>query len=243
MLPIPGILVIQHVAPEPASRIAAVASAAGIDLHLIRVYAGEPVPTSIGQYTGLVVMGGPMGAYEIDRYPHLRDERRLIESALEKHVPILGVCLGSQLLAAALGATVRPGPRKEIGWLPLVVEPAAKDDPLFAAVPRSFTALHWHGDVFDLPPGAVALARSELTSCQAFRHGFAYGLLFHLEVTSKQLTDMTIAFGDELVEAGLSPRELLSGWLAHGTMVEAVGEMVFSLWMDLVRSYQHRPTA
>jgi GMP synthase (glutamine-hydrolysing) len=208
------------------------------------VHEGDAVPTSIGEHTGLVVMGGPMSVYEDDRYPHLHSERKLIESALEKRVPTLGVCLGSQLLASALGATVQPGRQKEIGWYPVSLEPGAKDDALFGAAPRSFIPLHWHGDVFDLPSGAVGLARSALTRCQAFSFGgFAYGLLFHLEVTSEQLSDMTTTFGDELAAAGVAPRELLSGWSAHGTMLEAVGEMVFGLWMDLVKAYERRPTA
>jgi GMP synthase (glutamine-hydrolysing) len=235
----PGILVVQHVAAEPPSRIAVVADDAGATLRLIRVHQRDAVPTSIGEHTGLVIMGGPMGVYESDRYPHLESEKKLIASALEKRVPTLGVCLGSQLLASVLGATVRPGARKEIGWHPVVLE--ASDDALFGAVPRSFTPLHWHGDVFDLPPGAVALARSELTSCQAFSFGgFAYGLLFHLEVTSKQLSDMTTAFADELAAAGIPPREILTGWFAHGTQLESVGRTLFGGWIDLVRAYDRR---
>jgi GMP synthase (glutamine-hydrolysing) len=233
----PTVLAIQHVAAEPPSGIAAAIERAGGDLRIVRVHEGEPVPRSIDDHAGLVVMGGPMGVYEADRYPHLRDERALLESALAKRVPTLGVCLGSQLLASALGASVRPGPRKEIGWYPVSLDPAAADDALFGTAPRSFTALHWHGDVFDLPSGAVGLASSELTRHQAFSFGgFAWGILFHLEVSSKQLTEMTTAFEDELAQAGVPPREILAGWFAHGAMLEALGEMTFGLWMNLVSS-------
>ena len=231
----PTVLAIQHVAAEPPSGIAAAIERAGADLRVIRVDQGQAVPHTIDDHAGLVVMGGPMGVYEAERYPHLLDERQLIGSALGQRVPTLGVCLGSQLLASALGANVQPGPGKEIGWYPVALEPAAADDELFASAPRSFTALHWHGDVFDLPPRAVGLARSELTRHQAFAFGgFAWGILFHLEVSSRQLAEMTSAFEDELAEVGIPPREILGGWFAHGAMLEGLGAMVFGLWMDLV---------
>jgi GMP synthase (glutamine-hydrolysing) len=125
----------------------------------------------MGDAAGLIVMGGPMGVYEEARFPFLRRERNLIERALADRVPVLGICLGSQLLASALGAPVRKGLRKEIGWHPVYLEDAAGDDPLFRETPVEFDAFHWHGDVFDLPTGAVRLAHSSLTEYQAFRYG------------------------------------------------------------------------
>jgi GMP synthase (glutamine-hydrolysing) len=234
------ILAIQHVAVEPPSGIAAAIAGGGGDLRVIRVDQGQPVPQAIDDHAGLVVMGGPMGVYEAEQYPHLRDERRLIESALAQGRPVLGVCLGSQLLASVLGADVRPGAQKEIGWYPVSLEPAAGGDRLFGEAPRSFTALHWHGDIFDLPAGAVGLARSALTSQQAFCYGgLAWGVLFHLEVSSRQLSEMTTAFAGELAHAGLSPREILEGWFAHGAMLEALGARVFRLWTDLALGRGH----
>jgi GMP synthase (glutamine-hydrolysing) len=235
----PGVLVVQHVAAEPPSAVAAAVEKAGGEVKLVRVFDGEPVPADVGEHAGLVVMGGPMGVYEADRHPHLDAELRLIGSALARQVPTLGICLGSQLLAAALGAPVRPGPRKEIGWYPVSLEPAARDDHLFRDLPVSFRAMHWHGDIFDLPAGAASLARSELTAVQAFSFGgFAYGLLFHLEVTSRQLSDMTGAFADELQQAGVPPREILEGWFTHGMTLETLAAMVFGRWMDLVQRRQ-----
>jgi GMP synthase (glutamine-hydrolysing) len=228
-----SVLIIQHVAEEPAGGIAGAIGAAGIGMRVVRVHEGEEVPDAIGEHGGLVVMGGPMSVYEEEQYPHLRRERRLLESALGARVPLLGVCLGSQLLAAALGAEVRQGARKEIGWFPVFVE--GNEDPLFAATPRTFTALHWHGDVFDLPAGAVKLARSELTRCQAFCHGgFAYGVLFHLEVTGAQLAGMVAGFEDELAAASVLPADLLAGWDAHGATMESLGAAVFARWAALV---------
>src|SRR5262247_282272 len=159
--------ILQHVACETAAAIGDALQRQGIAQRVVRIFAGEPVPRELTD-DALVVMGGPMGVYESDRYPHLLDELRLIEDALRRERPLIGVCLGSQLVAAALGARVYPGGFKEIGWYPVELSTAAQDDPLFGDVPRRFTPLVWHGDVFDLPRGAVSLASSALTAHQAF---------------------------------------------------------------------------
>jgi GMP synthase (glutamine-hydrolysing) len=129
-------------------------------------------------------MGGPMGVYEQARYPFLSTEIALLKDAVAAGLPVLGVCLGAQLLAAALGAKVAKNPQKEIGWHPLMREPGADGDPLFAAFGQTETVFQWHGDAFALPKGAVRLASSPLCPQQAFRFGrSAYGLQFHVEVT------------------------------------------------------------
>src|SRR5690606_14171071 len=164
------ILSLQHVAPETPGLIGEALAEQGVSIQTIRIYAGEPVPDQLGEAKALLVMGGPMGAYEEATYPHLTAELRLIEKAVARGVPVLGVCLGSQLLAKALGATVQPGPKSEIGWRTLTLSDAAQEDALFASAPRTFAPWHWHTDVFDLPRGAVALAASEMTPLQAQRY-------------------------------------------------------------------------
>jgi len=116
---------IQHLACETPGLIADVLAAQGITVQYIRAFQQQPVPRSLDRHDGLVVMGGPMGVYEQDQYPFLKEEIRLIQQALQADKPVLGVCLGSQLLAAALGAPVTRGPRKEIGWFPVTLTPAA----------------------------------------------------------------------------------------------------------------------
>jgi len=126
-----------------------------------------------------VVMGGPMSANDGHLHPGLDREVEWIRAALALDMPLLGICLGSQLIARAAGAAVAPGPRPEIGWLP--VEVPAADDPLVGNMAPMTVALHWHGEAFDLPRGAVPLARSAITPVQAFRLGRAWGVLFHPE--------------------------------------------------------------
>jgi GMP synthase (glutamine-hydrolysing) len=229
------IWVLQHTACETLGTIADALEAEALAWQYVRVFDGRPVPAEIGDAGGLIVMGGPMGVYEQDRYPYLKDELRLIESALKAGKPILGVCLGSQLLAAALGATITRGPRKEIGWYPIRLSEAAAADRLWSAAPREFMALHWHGDVFTLPSGAVNLASSELTAKQAFRYAqSAYGLLFHLEMTEAMIAEMADSFGDELREAGAEPSGLAAQSAVHCARLETIGEAVFTKWARLV---------
>jgi GMP synthase-like glutamine amidotransferase len=207
----PSVLVIQHVEAETTGVIGEVLAEEGTRVSTVRVYAGDPVPGGIAPHDALVVMGGPMGVYEADRHPHLAQELALIRNAVEEEVPVLGICLGSELLATVLGSGVRPA-RKELGWFPVTLTPEAIADPLFAGVPGGFTALHWHGDAFDPPPGSVSLASSELTPCQAFRHGPHVGLLFHMEM------------GEDMVRA-LVEQDLASGYADYATAGRTLDEM------------------
>src|SRR4029450_1905271 len=149
--------ILQHVACESAGAIGDALQRQGIAQRVVRIFAGEPVPRGLtggglgvrggGVWltaAGLVVVGGPMGVYESDRYPHLLDELRLIEDALRRERPLVGVCLGSQLVAAALGARVYPSGFKEIGWYPVDLTDAALTDPVLGRAPRRFTAFVWH---------------------------------------------------------------------------------------------------
>src|SRR5262245_4086137 len=125
----PIVRVLQHVAPEGPGRIATALEARGYSIAVTRCDLGEAVPSTLEDAAALVVRGGPMGVYEAERYPHLRDEQRLIEAALRVGAPVLGVCLGAQLLASTLGASVYPGTQKEIGWFPVGLKKTAVSDP------------------------------------------------------------------------------------------------------------------
>ena len=136
----------------------------------------------VSRYNGLVVLGGPMNVDQVDQYPHLATEIAAIKEALRLDIPILGICLGAQLLAAALGANVRPNNVREIGWYRLHPTAAARSDRLCRHFDGSQHVFQWHAYTFDLPPGAIHLASTPTCPNQAFRFGErAYGLQFHLE--------------------------------------------------------------
>jgi GMP synthase (glutamine-hydrolysing) len=172
----PSLLAIQHVPWETPHRILDLCG--GLAVHTAKPLAGQALP-SHDEVAGAVVMGGPMNVDETERFPGLIAEREWLAEATRREMPVLGICLGAQLLARALGADVRPGKEKEIGFAPVEIhEPS---DPVLGGLAPSTTVLHWHGDVFDLPDGATPLASSALTENQAFRHGNAWGVLFHPE--------------------------------------------------------------
>ena len=232
-----SVWVLQHTPSETLGTIENALRARGIGVHYIETRAGKPVPEEMEGKVGLIVMGGPMGVYEQAKYPFLHDEMRLIESALKIGRPVLGVCLGSQLLAATLGAEVKKGERKELGWHAVKLSEAAAQDPLFSGVPSEFCPFHWHGDVFALPKQAVALASSRQTPCQAFRYGQnAYGILFHLEVTREQIAQMLLDFADELREAGGEASEITEQIPRRLPVIEEIAGGVFDRWASLLRA-------
>jgi GMP synthase (glutamine-hydrolysing) len=227
--------VLQHAHCETLGRIENALELAGIAADYIRPFEGQAVPQGMREAAGLIVMGGPMGVYEHSRFPFLLDEMRLIEDALRHEKPVLGVCLGSQLLASTLGATVTKGQQREIGWFPVRLLESARVDTLWAEVDNSFIAYHWHGDIFDLPRGATLLASSDQTECQAFCYGRnAYGFLFHLEVTERIIRAMVEAFGDELTEARIDSREVVRKATEHLPKLHRIGDVVFRRWANLV---------
>ena len=176
-----------------------------------------------------------MGVYDHPQFPFLKDEMRLIEQALREQKPILGVCLGSQLLAAALGAPVTKGKQKEIGWHPVTLSRESANDSLFSSVESPFMPLHWHGDVFDLPRDAVSLASSTLTRHQAFRYGpNAYGLLFHMEMTEPMIQEMVKTFKEELAQERLDGFEILAKTSQHLPLFQQIGQSLFRRWTDLI---------
>ena len=232
-----SVWVLQHTPSETLGTIEDVLRGHRIGFEYIETHVGKPVPGEMAGKAGLIVMGGPMGVYEQAKYPHLRDEMDLIESALKLGRPVLGVCLGSQLLAAVLGAKVKKGERKELGWHAVTLTEFAAQHSIFAGVAPEFWPFHWHGDVFSLPKKAVGLASSRQTSCQAFRYAKnAYGILFHLEVTRGQISQMLSDFAEELREAGGVAAEITAQIPRHLPDLAKIAGDVFGRWAKEVRS-------
>lgn len=182
-------MAVQHVPFEGPGLIAEIAARRGIELRICHPYRGEPLP-SVEELDGLVVMGGPMGVGDTAEHPHLAHETELIAAMVHAGRPVLGVCLGAQLIAHALGAEVYRGAQAEIGFGSVSLTEAGREDPVLGSFGAEvLPVMHWHQDTFDLPDNALWLARSELYAHQAFRLGDrAYGLQFHLEV-DRQLAD------------------------------------------------------
>ena len=238
------ILVLQHIACEPPAAYEDELRAWGAALHRVQVDAGDPLP-DWREFAGIVAMGGPMGAYEDSRFPWLTAEKRLIADAVRAGTPYWGVCLGSQLLAASLDAHVFPGPQAEVGLLPVFTTAAASSDPVFGVAPREFVALQWHGDTFELPAGAVQLARSDAYAQQAFVFERAYALQFHLEVDAALATTWgeVPAYAQSLrnlLGEGALPR-LIDQVRHHEAQATGLARRLFAAWLEHVAGLERAP--
>ncbi|MEM6753114.1 MAG: glutamine amidotransferase [Cyanobacteria bacterium P01_C01_bin.38] len=182
----------------------------------------------------LIILGGPIGAYDEQDYPFLVDELRLLEKRFKADLPTLGICLGAQLMARALGARVYPGGEKEIGWSNIKLSEAGKNSPLVNLDVEN-PVLHWHGDTFDLPQGATRLASSLLYENQAFSYGNSMGLQFHPEVTQIGLERWFIGHACEINSTpGVSVEQLRSDTVKYGHLLQKQAVEVWQNWLESV---------
>ena len=219
--------ILQHVAHEGPGAILRVLAERGVVAGVVRMELGERLP-EVDSLGGLIVLGGPMGVHDDDRYPWLAPERVLMRSAVEERLPVLGVCLGAQQLAAALGAEVTTGPAEEVGagWVELTAD--GRRDPVLGPEYNglsgtSVPCVHWHQDTFSLPEDAVHLAATRSFPNQAFRYGSsAYGFQFHLEI------DLALAEAwRPLLPDGVELTE------AEALRVEGVGRRIIGRFVDV----------
>lgn len=199
-----SILVIQHVALEGPGLLSEALQEGGwrLDFRVMEL-PEEKLPGSLQGYNALLVLGGPMGAYEEKQYPYLFAVEDLIREGVERSIPVLGICLGGQLIARAFQAEVKPATAKEIGWYPLFLTSDGRASPVFAGLPDTFLVFQWHGDTFTLPDGALLLAWGESCRNQAFLYrGCALALQFHPEVTVDMVHSWVLAYAQELVDFG-----------------------------------------
>jgi GMP synthase (glutamine-hydrolysing) len=228
-------LVLQHIACEPPAAFEDELRSRGLDVTRVELDEGDPLP-DWRDFPAIVVMGGPMGAYDEADHPWLVDEKRALREAVEADVPVWGVCLGAQLLSSALGARVYKGEQPEVGLLPVHLTAEAADDPVFRDAPASFPTLQWHGDTFDLPDGATLLAGSPAYPHQAFRVGRSYGLQFHIEVP----LDLATEWGEvpayaRSLESTLGPGaldRLLADVADHVDVTVPLARRLFGHWVE-----------
>lgn len=200
--------------------------------------------TCITDASLVVVLGGPIGAYEEGAYPFLTREMELIERRLELGRPTLGICLGAQLIARVLGARVYGGQHKEIGWSPLSLSPAGRASPL-REVGEATSVLHWHGDTFELPEGAEHLASTELYDNQAFQWGrTTLALQFHLEATALEMEPWFVGHAHEIASLpGTTPAGLRSQTASCAPLLAPRARRCFSAWLDSLPLDSPGPTA
>ena len=177
------ILIVKHIDIEGPGTIGDFLDRKKIPYKIIDLGAGDSFPHDFSSIKGVVVLGGPMNVDEVEKHPHLVTEMHLIEQAIQKDIPVLGVCLGAQLMAKVLGASVSRNPEREIGWYDVSLTESGCGDPLFKSFQKVEKIFQWHGDTFDIPSSAIHLATTPTCTGQAFRYGDkTYGFQFHLEV-------------------------------------------------------------
>ncbi|WP_274425205.1 glutamine amidotransferase [Chelativorans sp. YIM 93263] len=221
---------IRHIGFEDLGSFADPLREAGYDIEYIDVAERDPAGLDPLAADLLVVLGGPIGVYEHDAYPVVTDEIDLLRARLAADRPTLGICLGAQLMAAALGARVYPGPAKEIGWSALDLSDTAAPNPL--AVLQDVPVLHWHGDTFDLPEGGTLLASTALCTNQAFSRGQnVLGLQFHPEVLGARFEHWLLGHANELATAGIDPVTLRRDAGRHASRLELASAALLTDWL------------
>jgi len=231
----PKILVFQHVPYEPLGTLDPLLKQAGFRIRYVNFGRNPDERPDLDRYAALIILGGPMNADNTAEFPHLATELELIQGALQRDMSILGICLGAQLLAKALGGTVHAGAGREIGWYPVDVTAAGRRDPVLSTFGQQEEVFQWHDDVIELPDHIEPLAGSENCPVQAFRHGeHAYGFQFHLEVDGALIERwLTIPqHQPELADGAIDPEQI------RGRIEESIEPLIslsnstFGRWVE-----------
>jgi GMP synthase (glutamine-hydrolysing) len=233
------ILVLQHVASEPLGELDAVLRESALRIRFVNFARQPGAQVDVTRYSGLVVLGGPMNVDQAHEYRHLLHEIEVIRIALERKIPVLGICLGAQLLAAALGANVHPNAVREIGWYPLNISSKAAADPLFSHFGSDAQVFQWHAYTFTEPVGSVHMGSTTSCANQAFCYGgFAYGLQFHLEVDAALIERwLTLSEHDhelELLGGEAHAQRVRADTERHVAASRARARAVFGAFIDLL---------
>lgn len=224
-------LALRHLAFEDLGLIEPLLRERGFEVSYHEAGVDDFAAVDLGRVDLLVVLGGPISVEDEARFPWLADEVALIRRRLDMRLPLLGICLGAQLMARALGARVKPMGVKEIGFAPLALTAAGQGTAL--AELRDQPMLHWHGDQFELPPGLASLAATPVCPHQAFApHDKALGLQFHPEVAPERFEQWLIGHIDELEHAGIAPGELRAAMVREASGLRAALRRLMERWLD-----------
>jgi GMP synthase (glutamine-hydrolysing) len=229
------IVALRHVSFEHLGSLVPLARKGGHRIHYVDVGVDDLAGIDAAEPDLLVVLGGPIAAYDEKRYPYLAGELELIESRLKSGAPLLGICLGAQLIARVMGARVYAGGHKEIGWGRVQLTDQGQRSCLAALGADGAGVLHWHGDTFDLPAGTQGLAWSERYANQAFATDGVLALQFHIEVVPAEIERWLIGHAYEIAATpGISVEAIREGAAAQGKALESVAGEVFREWFDEV---------
>jgi GMP synthase (glutamine-hydrolysing) len=233
----PKILVFQHVPHEPLGTLDPLLRAAGFRIRYVNFRRDPEQRPTLDRYAALIVLGGPMNADEVDAHPNLATEVELIEEAIDRNLSVLGICLGAQLLAKALGGGVRAGAAREFGWQHVDLTEGGRSDPVLGTFDTRQRVFQWHEDGIELPPGVEHLAGSPACPVQAFRRGeHVYGLQFHLEV-SAGLIERWLRVPDnrtliEEPDSGICPASIRAQTSRYIAATEALSRSTFGRWIE-----------
>jgi GMP synthase (glutamine-hydrolysing) len=211
--------------------------AAGFRIRYVNFARDPQLRPSLDKYAALIILGGPMNSDQIDSYPNLVTELEIIREAVSRDMSILGICLGAQLLAKAVGGTVSRNEKREIGWYDVDLTEAGETDPVLASFARRQQVFQWHEDGIELPPGAVHLASSPASPVQAFRYGeHAYGFQFHLEVDDSLISRwLTVPENQGTLtaeQATTDPRKIREQTVHSIGELQVLSKQTFSRWVD-----------
>ena len=232
------ILITKHIDIEGPGTIEDYFEKQGYRLKIINLHKGQHLPENFKGIEAIIFLGGPMNVYEEDKFPFLKEEDGFLKRAIKKEVPLLGICLGSQLIAKACGVRVTKSPVKEVGWFKVRLQRGARNDPLFKGLAEEIDVFQWHEDTFDIPEEGVLLATSAGCSHQAFKIGrCAYGIQFHIEVTETIITDWCKAyFQSETREKQLKAKSMLETYRNKKNNFNKQSELVYRNFETMINS-------
>ena len=231
-----NILVIQNIGCEHLGNLARLLESDDYNISVLHSQR-DLIPTDLISYSGVIILGGPMSVY--DNYDYLKDQQKLIKKAVDMKIPTLGICLGSQLIAEAMGGKVYPGNLKEIGWHDIEITENGSRDIFNGITTLKHKVFHWHGDTFKLPESAIILAKSN-TYIQAFRINTAIGIQFHVEVDQSMIKEWIRVYSKEIMDLKLDKKNIIPQQKNQTIDLLILCKLVYNNFKKMINNYDHK---
>jgi GMP synthase-like glutamine amidotransferase len=231
-----NILVIQNITCEHLGNLANLFDLDGFNVTILNSK-NNSIPTDLISYSGIIILGGPMSVY--DNYDYLQNEQKLIKKAVDMNIPTLGICLGSQLIAQAMGGKVYPGNLKEIGWYDIEITENGNREIFNGVANLKHTVFQWHGDTFELPASAIILAKSN-TYIQAFRIKTAIGIQFHIEVDESMIDEWLRVYSKEVSGLNLDKSNIMSHQKKQIVNLSVLCKLIYKNFKEMIRHYDSK---